>query len=478
MKRDKSRPVSRTDRRTFLKVTGTGALAATGLAGCVGTEDGGDGGDGGDGSDGGDGGDGGDGSDGSDGGDGGDGGDGEDGGATDTPTGPDTVVIGQPASLTGQWDFLQPAVSQAGDLAAQEINDAGGPLGATFELERRDTAVNPQNARQAFRQFVNNDNAVAINGLFSSEIQPMWDFIQEQQVPVVTPWPGSRFLDTRGGDKGTPEDLSDDGWLWRTVIGDTVHTAGAAQAMVDNDFGTMGVLNGTGAGESGYADSFIETYEGLGGTIAQRVEVQEGSTSYQSQIDRLFEADFDAWLLALALEDATTAIQNWSQGGYGRQLLLEDGLMSEDLISAVGEEAEGGWIAAGSTQGPNYDSFESKFKEAGDADIHTWGVASYDATNVLALAIHRAGEASHDAIQQNIGPVAREGGTTVSTFAEGKEALDNGEEINYEGAVTNVDFTQHGNVWGDVAVSQISPDGFNEQFSIGADTLQENISEY
>jgi ABC-type branched-subunit amino acid transport system substrate-binding protein len=472
MDESKERNDSQTDRRTFLKVTGAGAILSTGLAGCVGSEDGGDGGsgDGGDGGDSGDG-DGGGGSDSS-----GDGGDG--GGSTETPTGPDSVLVGQPAAITGQWDFLQPAVSQSADLATQEINEAGGPLGAEFQLKRRDTAVNPQQARQAVQQFINNDGAVAINGLFSSEITPLYDFLQEQAMPVVTPWPGSRFLDTRGGDKGTPQDVSDDEWIWRTVIGDTVHTAGAAQAMVDDDFQTMGVLNGTGAGETGYADAFTNAYESLGGTVAERVEVPEGQASYQSQLDQLFQADFDAWLLALALEDATTAVQNWSQGGYGRQLLMEDGLKSPDLIDAVGEQAEGALIAAGSTQGPNYGSFESKFTGFGDADIHTWSVASYDATNILALAIHRAGETSAEAIQRNIGPVAREGGTTVSTFAEGKEALDSGDEINYEGAVTNVDFTQHGNVWGNVAVSTVTPDGFEEQSNISADTLQESIEDY
>jgi ABC-type branched-subunit amino acid transport system substrate-binding protein len=157
---------------------------------------------------------------------------------------------------------------------------------------------------------------------------------------------------------------------------------------------------------------------------------------------------------------------------------MEDGLMSPDLVDSVGGMAEGAWIAAGSTQGPNYSSFETKFNEAGDADIHTWGVAAYDATNVLALAIHHAGETGFGAIQQSIGAVTREGGTTVSTFAEGKEALDAGDEINYEGAVTNVDFTQHGNVWGNVDVSRVTADGFEEEFSISADTLQETISDY
>ena len=467
MTADDSRP---TNRRKFLKLAGARAVLSTGIAGCVGTDNGGmeteepteAGGGGG-------------------------------GGATEamggdeatetamstsTPSGPDSITIGQPGAQTGQWDFLQPAVSQASDVAVKEINEAGGPLDAEFNIKRRDTAVNPQQARTAVRQFINNDNVPVINGLFSSEIVPMWDFLQEQQVPVVTPWPGTRFLDTRGGDGNTPEDTSDDGWVWRTVIGDTVHTAGAAKAMIDDGYESIGLMNGTTSGERGWTDAFTDAYQNLGGTVAKRVEVSPGQSSYQSSLNVLFQADFDAWALAFALEDATTVIREWANAGYGKQLLLEDGLLSEDLIGAVGSQAEGALIAAGSTEGPNYGDFESKFKSAGDADIHTWGVASYDATNVIALAIHRAGEATPEAIQQNIGPVSRQGGTSVSTFAEGKEALDSGEEINYEGAVTSVDFTQFGNVWGDVGVQEVTPDGFQHVDTVTGDTLKEAIESY
>ncbi|ELZ86032.1 extracellular ligand-binding receptor [Haloferax elongans ATCC BAA-1513] len=83
-------------------------------------------------------------------------------GTTTEMAGPERVLIGQPASLTGQWDFLQPAVSQSTDLAVQEINEAGGPLDATFEVQRRDTAVDPQQARQVVRQLVDSDEVHAI----------------------------------------------------------------------------------------------------------------------------------------------------------------------------------------------------------------------------------------------------------------------------------------------------------------------------
>lgn len=448
-----------TDRRTVLTYAGVAGLAGIGtLAGCVGV-DGGEtstptaGGGGG-------------------------GGGGEDTDTdTETETGPDSVTFGQPASLTGKWDFLQPAVSQSTDLAIQEINDAGGVLGAEVSVARRDTAVNPQEARTVVNQLVNNDEVPAIIGLFSSEITPLFDFLQETAVPVVTPWPGATSLDTRGGDKGT-ETLDDDGWVWRTVIGDTVGTLGAAQYVLEQDVGSMGILNGTSQGERSWAESFMDAYEGNGGTVAKQVEVAEGKASYQSELDTLFDADFDAWALAVGLQDATTIVREWDSAGYGGQLLLEDGLRDPDLIENVGSQAEGAWIAAGSSEGPNYDTFIEKFQAAGDADVHTWGVAAYDAVNVTALAIERGGSADPETIQQNLGPVAREGGTVVSNFADGKEALANGEEVNYDGAATPVDFTEFGNVFGDVTVSTVTPDGFEVEGTVNADDLKGLVEDY
>lgn len=423
-----------TNRRTVLKTAGAlGAVGASGIAGCLGL------------------------------------------GGSDSP---DSVTFGQPASLTGKWDFLQPAVSQSTDIAIEEINEAGGPLDATVELKRRDTAVDPQEARSVVQQLANNDDAIAILGLFSSEITPLMDFLLDQQLPVVTPWPGSTALDGTGGDHGTPDDVSDDEWVWRTIIGDTVHTVGAGKKMIDEGYDQMGILNGTSQGERSWADAFQNAYENGGGSVVERVEVEEGKSTYQSELSRLFDADIDAWALAVGLEDATTIIREWDEAGYGGQLLVEDGLRDDDLIANVGEEAEGAWLAAATGQGPSYDTFVGRFEDAGDASLHPWGVAAYDATIAVALALHRAGEATPEGIEKNLGPVTRPGGTEVTTFADGKEALDNGDEINFQGAATPVDFTDFGNVFGDVGVEEISPDGFSQSDVIRASELTDLIETY
>ena len=444
------------DRRSVLKLAGTGGLAA--VSGCVGLSGNG----------------------------------GSDGGGSNTSganasgsnatgssasgsggSGPDTVVFGQPASLTGQWDFLQPGISQATDAAVQGVNEAGGPLDAELEVVRRDTAVSPQEARTVVTQLVQNDDVTAIIGLFSSELSPLFDFLQEQRTPVVTPWPGTPFLDTRGGDKNTPEDLSDDGWIWRTVVGDTVHTSGAALRALDQGYETIGVINGSTEGARSYANAFISAYEDGDGTVASRVEVSLGQSSYQSSLDRLFGNDFGAFLVSMPLEDATTLLSDWADGGYGRQPILSDTLAQDDLIAQVGSDLNGAWVANPGQSGPNYDTMLNAYQNNGDAEINAWTPPAWDATQITALAVQRAGEASAEAVERNLGPVSRGEGVEVSTFAEGKEALDNGEEINYVGASTPVNFTQFGNVFGSVAVNVAQGGEFAEEETISASEVRE-----
>lgn len=427
----------RANRRTFLKFAGAGGLAAT--AGCIGLGGSGDGGGG---------------------------------------DGPDEVVFGQPAAQTGQWDFLQPGVSQATDAAEKHINDAGGPLDADFEVVRRDTAVEPQEARSVVTQLVENDDALALLGLFSSEINPLFDFLQEQQTPVVTPWPGSNFLDTRGGDHGTPQNLDDDEWIWRTVISDTVHTAGAAKRALDQGHSRVGVINGNTEGARSWADGFVTAYEEGGGTVAREVEVSQGSSSYQSALSRLFDADFDAFAVSIPLEDATTLLGDWADGGYGRQPILSDPLSQNELAEQVGSDLDGAWAASPGDAGPSYDTFESEYNSMdGDAEINGWTAPAWDATQVAALAIERAGEASREAVEKNLGPVTRGEGTEVSSFAEGKEALANGDEIVYRGAATATSFTNFGNVFGSVTINEARGGSFSTIETIPAEELRGFVSE-
>ncbi|WP_336000470.1 ABC transporter substrate-binding protein [Halorientalis halophila] len=385
------------------------------------------------------------------------------------------ISIGAPAAQTGQYDYLQEGCTRVLELALEQINEAGGPLDREMELLLRDTAVNPQQARNVVDQMTTVDGCEVICGLFSNEIPANWDFLQSKEVPIVTYWPGSRFLDTRGGDNDTPDDLSDDEWVWRTIISDSVHTAGQAVNAAARGYSRVGTINTATEGERSWMTGFTDAAAAVDGVeVVNSIEVESGASSYQSGIDRLHNEDFDAMVMSFAVEDAITAIRDFASGGYDSALLMSDGLKHNDLVNEVGGDLpEENFAALAGASGPHGDQLISDFDEMYDTDSmgddnHPWAISAYDSLTVTALAIHSAGEYDAAAIQKNIRAVTSPGGTEVTTFADGKEALDNDEEISFQGAMSNVNFTPKGDVSADTAIYSGTDGSWEEQDPVPA----------
>jgi ABC-type branched-subunit amino acid transport system substrate-binding protein len=125
-----------------------------------------------------------------------------------------------------------------------------------------------------------------------------------------------------------------------------------------------------------------------------------------------------------------------------------DAVSDTELIEGVHSAS-----ASANVQSDVYESFASDYKEqTGRDSVHPYAVTSYDATNAMALAIHHA-ETTEDGekIGQSMRKIGNPPGTKVTTFAEGKEALNAGEKINYQGAATPCNFDKQGNVFGPMA---------------------------
>jgi branched-chain amino acid transport system substrate-binding protein len=464
------------DRRSFLKAIP--ALSIAGLAGCsVQSENsGGDGGGGGSG----------------DGGDGGGGGDGSDGGSSGGTTtgsvdeGLDEVVLGNPTNQTARFSWVQASADLAYDIAIQEANDAGGPLGAEVTNIRRDTALNPSQARQVTTQFIESDDAVAITGLGSGEITTNWDWIQDQNVPVCTGVAGTHFLNTRGGDKGTPGDLSDDEWVWRTVPGDGLSSLAAASKLYDDGNRTLGIYHGTDPTTIQPADSLQAVFEDLGGEVVQRIELQQDKSTYQAELNRMPWDEVDAFAIIFTLDGTIVFLQDWLQSdGTDTTGYLHEAVFNEKFFGEMGSNLvdKDTFTLSAFPGNPRQAALEEKFKSQYDKEwLPLFCPSFYDKANVVLLALHASGEtgsieAQREAIQRNVRSVATGEGTTVTTFGEGKEALDNGEAINYQGAASTADFTSNGNIYTPVGVFDIAESGFERTSLLPEDQLREMIGD-
>lgn len=146
--------VSRVDRRRFVKTTGA-TIAGLSAAGCQGTAPDEDGGNGDDGT--------------------------VTGDADGESLGRDTIRMGVLAPEPKSHIFGRSIVNSA-KLAAQEVNEDGGILGAEVEIEVRDTQFEPHTARKEHQSLVVEDDVdMTIGPMFTSSLLQMMQSVAEQE---------------------------------------------------------------------------------------------------------------------------------------------------------------------------------------------------------------------------------------------------------------------------------------------------------
>ena len=130
-------------------------------------------------------------------------------------------------------------------------------------------------------------------------------------------------------------------------------------------------------------------------------------------------------------------------------ILVTDGLQSNDLPGNVGNDMSNVQGTAPTSSGPGRDTFNSLFLENFDYDeAGVFTSQAYDATAVQILANLMAGANDGAAIRDHMRVVANPGGTTFtpSELPEAAAAAAAGENIQYEGASSNVNFDQNGDI--------------------------------
>ncbi|GGN89253.1 ABC transporter substrate-binding protein [Haloarcula pellucida] len=149
-------------------------------------------------------------------------------------------------------------------------------------------------------------------------------------------------------------------------------------------------------------------------------------------------------------------------------ILVTDGLQDGSLPGDVGNDMSNVLGSAPSAAGPGVDTFTNLFTEEFDYDeAGVFTSQAYDASAVQILANLLAGENDGTAIRDHMRVVANPGGTTYtpSELPEAAAAAAAGENIQYEGASSNVNFDDAG----DITSAQYQVFGFTQS---GVETQQ------
>lgn len=331
-----------------------------------------------------------------------------------------SISIGTLAPMTGSLAAFGPYLSNASVLAQDHINSAGGPLGKELKLIQRDSQTDPIGAVDAVTKLVTIDKVPAIVGGFSSGVTlaAAGPVIDNEVVMICTAAtsPQVTFLD-------------DNDFIFRATIANDAK--GVAQAKVANAAGykKISAIYVNNAYGLALAEHFEKELKRLGGSVPASVPYDKGKPSYASEIEKVIKGDPEAVFLIGYVEDGITILRQMISLGFEGQLILGDGMKSEDVIQKVGAKYVDG---------------------------------AYDATIAIALAIQRAGSATGPAIRDNLRKVTNSPGEKV-TCDELKKAFDllkSGKEINYQGASGVFDFDEYGSTFTAIEIWKIEGEAF------------------
>jgi len=136
----------------------------------------------------------------------------------------------------------------------------------------------------------------------------------------------------------------------------------------------------------------------------------------------------------------------YSSNSNDTDILIPDGLRDGDLPGQVGNAMSNITGTAPAAGGPKQEAYTSLYKDEYSEEPGVFSSQSYDSTAIGILANAAAGENSGPAIRDQMRNVANPGGMEVGpdNFVEGVEAAANGEDVNYQGASSSVNFDENG----------------------------------
>ena len=346
-----------------------------------------------------------------------------------------SIPMGSILPITGDLSDFGPGMEEGVNLAVDHVNDGGGPLGREIEVYNRDSETVAQAAGEKYNQLVSENSIVGFVGAASSGVSvPLAQGLASDEVMQVSPASTSPTLAQLGYNddqsvkyfgRTAPNDAQQ-GIVMGMILNDHVQADSAAFLHVNNAYG------------EGLAQKAKQAFDGQ---TLQLVPYSSQTTDYTSTLDELFEGEPDAVGFVGYPESGQSILQTWADGGYGGNWVLSEGLNSPDFYQAIPDIVEGMYV---SSPDPEETRGAQAFAEALGHEPRVFSPHSYDALFLMALAIHRGGEASGATIAENIRAVSRDPGevVTVGEFEKAAGILDDGGSINYQGASSPVDLNE------------------------------------
>jgi branched-chain amino acid transport system substrate-binding protein len=320
----------------------------------------------------------------------------------------------------------------ASELAVQDVNEAGGVWGNDINALIQDEGPSEEaEVVQAAADAMVSQGANAIIGAASStSSQNIIENLYNQKIIQVSPSnTGVAFSEHQFGD-----------YYFRTAPSDVLQGSVLAELALEDGHQTLAILGQqTEYGES-LAAQIEEVFTAGGGEVVATEFYDLAQTEYAAEASAMAGAGADAFVL-ISYEESRQAIPALVGAGLDPQETQWYFVDGNNLD--YGDDFDEGLLEGvkATTPGPAPEEFFTRLDQfrAGLPE-HVYAPESYDAVIAVALAAIAADTDDPDTIRDAMFEVVQ-GGTACTTFAECRDLLLAGEDIDYNGVTGPISWT-------------------------------------
>jgi len=295
------------------------------------------------------------------------------------------IQIGVPVPLSGDSASAGQDILAAAKVAAGEINDRGGVKGRKLEIVPADDACSPQQAAQAAQKLVNSGVVAAAGGYCSGAAVAAGPIFGRANLPFILDASTNPVLTDQGQGK-----------VFRTCGRDDRQGDFAAKFVVDTLHAKrVAVLHDNTTYAKGLAEAAVAALKKNGqAEVTYFDALTAGQSDYTPVLTNIAGTHPDVVYFTGYFAEAGLLLKQRKQLGLTFQLVGGDATTDVSALRTAGTAAEGfiATTAPLATTLPSAADFVKRFKsENTGTDPGPFSAYEYDAINVLAKAIERAG---------------------------------------------------------------------------------------
>ena len=306
------------------------------------------------------------------------------------------IIIGEYASFTGSEASFGKSSDEGTQLAAEELNAAGGIDGKKVRIETEDDASDAGKAATAARRLIDEKHVIAILGeVASGNSLAAGHVCQEKGVPMVSP----------SSTKPAVTDIGD--FIFRVCFIDPYQSAVVARFAIDGLKAKRVAIftNESAPYSKGFRDDFKTAFTKYGGQVVAEKGYGKDDKDFKSSLTALQASHPDAILVPGYYSDSGAIAKQARDLGIKVPLLGGDGWDSQALFDSAGDAVNGCYFSDHmSIDDPSpatqafVKAYMAKFSHKPDA----LAALGYDSAKLLFDAIKRAKSQDKKAIRDEL----------------------------------------------------------------------------